>query len=820
MSQPAALPPRRRRYLLRIVLALAAGTGALVVAGLVVVVPRVERVRDDAIAMVDAHWDHDVAHPGWSFPAHVWSAPASLEGLSPERTAMHARARGYAEACPPVNPGEFCARTGAAIPRGGRFLEGDQPAGIEGWTRPLAFEPVLLGVLVGPDGEVRDHLPLERAPAALTAAILASEDENFRSHWGVDAYGILRAAFANARGGGYRQGASTLTMQVVRNLTQEKDRSVRRKVREMVQAVSIDRHLGKDRVLQMYLDAPYLGQSGSTSICGFQAAAQFYWGVNAEDLTLAEAATLVGILPAPGKFAPDRAPEAAKTHRDRVLKRMGELGWDVTAALAEPVVASPHDPLPPVRFASYLQATRLALETALPPEIAYGAGLDVHTALDVAAQSATEALLDDRVTYLERTTGTRGKGPLMSAVALIDPETGSLVATYDTGRGGTTDFNRATQARRQAGSSFKPLVYALSFGPGPDGKPSHRPDDAVPNSTRVFKGTNGWCPRNVAGRYTATSSFAYGLAESQNIATASVLEESGGPDALVTLASKIGYDTTNFPHEMGLALGQAEVTPLEMARMVATVLGGGRKLSGSPIVAAIDVDGTVRAAGAPPGEQVLTPDAALLTRELMALVVQFGTGGSVHGGGGFPGYEGAIVGKTGTADDEKDLWFIGGTPEYAGAVWLGYDRPVRIGGSASDLAAPLFGWWMRAVHEGLPREKFDDSRLDHRWICTQTGLVPGPNCQGITAPFLKGDAPRGACPGTHAPETGIAMADHISMWEKMELVRLATAQGIAIASDGLPVSAPMGDDGLPKEFVRKPLPEGEATDMGLPIVEP
>lgn len=799
--------PRRRRWFKRaatftVFLALGGGIGASVALW-----PRWRAEHDRAHAMVLAHWDHQTSHPGWSFPAHVWSAPAEIDGMSPQRRALHAAARGYVQACPPMEAGEYCAKTGDVSLRGGRFPEGRQPAGADGWTRPLAFEPVRLGVLVGPDGEIREHLPIERAPQHLIDAILAAEDAEFYAHGGVDFPGLLRAAFANAQGGAYKQGASTLTMQLVRNLSQEKDKSITRKLREITASFAAEEALGKERILQMYLDAPYLGQAGNLSVCGFQAASQYYWGLDAADLSLAQAATLAAILPAPGRFAPDRDPDAAKERRDRVLVRMGQKGYDVAEAIGSPVIAEPHPILPDARFPTYLQATRLALEAQFPPEVTYGAGLQVFTAVDVVAQSETERLMDERVTFLERTIGRRGPGPLIAAVALVEPSTGRLVAAYDSAHADATDFSRVTQARRQAGSSFKPVVYALAFSPGPDGAPMHRADDTVPNSHRVFPGTNGWAPRNISGRYSPTATYAYGLAASMNIATAAVLEQSGGPEAIIRLGAKIGFDTSKFPKEMGLSLGQGEVTPLEMARFVGTVVGGGKKLPASPLVAVLDADGTSLFQDAPPSEQALTPEAALLTRELMSLVVHYGTGGSVRGGGGFPGYEGDIVGKTGTADDEKDLWFVGGTPTYAGALWLGYDHPTRIGGSASDLAAPTFGWWMRAVHDGLPRVKFDDAGFTRAYVCSQTGLAPTPTCGVIPAPLLPGQGVRGVCAGTHPPETGVSMSDHISLWEKLALQRAAREQGIPLAEDGLPVSFPLGADGVPMEFVRPP-PKG------------
>lgn len=714
--------------------------------------PRWVEIRDSTVSLADAHVRHEVAHPGWSFPARIWSAPTPIEGLSAERFVAQARIRDYAVACPPIQPGEFCPETSEVQLRGGAFPEGDQPGGNSGWNRELAFEPVQVGMLIGEDAEIRWHLPLEEAPDHLVAAILAAEDEEFYEHAGVQPWAVARAAWANLRGEGVQQGASTLTMQVVRNLSQDKDKTYKRKVREALAAVALDDHLGKEGVLQIYLDAPYLGQLGNLSICGFQAAAWHYYGVDARDLTLGQAATLAAILPAPGRFAPDRAPEVARERRDRVLRTMEARGWYVQEALEEPVLADLHG-LPGERHPAYVQAVRQQLEQHLAPEVLYGAGLDVFTGLDLVAQARSESLLEERLEYLGKAVGRRAEGELQTASALIDLDTGLLVAAYGGSIATATDFNRVTQARRQSGSAIKPLVYAMALGQrDAAGEPVWHAHSTVPNAPRTFPGTDGWRPRNVGGEYSSTSTLAMGLAWSQNIATASLLEAAGGPRELIDFASRWGFDTRQWPEEMGLALGQGEVTPLEMGRFVATVARGGQLASARPVHSAVDAAGRVRIAPPEPGEQVIDEESAALTRALMRLVIEYGTGGASRGAAGFAGYPGPSIGKTGTTDQEKDLWFVGASPTFAGALWIGYDQPQRIGASASDLAAPLWGWWMRAVHEGRDMSvDFEGPELKRRGVCTQTGQYGNGSCRLIGAPFREGVRPAGSCPVEHPP---------------------------------------------------------------------
>jgi len=728
-------------------------------------VPRLLDIRERTRDMADAHRKHETAHQGWSFPAKVWSDSASLD-LPTDQLMGHAKLRGYSQACPAREPGEYCPKTGTVIPRGGVFPEGKQPGGTAGWTRPLALEPIIIGYLIGPDAEVRDHLPLDEVPEHLIDAIIASEDTTFWTNIGVNFKGLARATLTNARKQSYSQGASTLTMQVVRSLSQNKEDSMGRKIREIAMAITLDGYLGKEGVLQMYLDVPYLGQSGNMAICGFEAAARHYWGKSARDLTLGEAATLAGILPRPASWGPDVDPSSAKIRRDKVLKRMEEvMGYDVERARAEPVTTN-LTAVPKTKFPSYMQATRAWLEAHLPTSTVYGSGLNVYTALDVVAQTRTEEVINEKLDYLEGQLGRRGDEPLQAAAALVDPYTGAMVAVYG-GRDSTaTGFNRATQARRQAGSSFKPLVYALAFSRmDGDGMPLYTASDTVTNVRRTFENTDGWRPRNVGGKYTPTIPLAQALASSSNIGTASLLEELGGARHLVDFADRMGFEKRWLPEEMGLALGQGEVTPLEMASFSAAVINGGRKSTGSPVLMARDAAQQIPVGALAQERPVMSPEAAVLTRELMRGVVLSGTGGAIRGVNGVVGYTGEAIGKTGTTDNEYDLWFVGGTSHYASALWVGYDTPTSVGGSASEVAAPLWGWWMKAVQEGLAPRGFDGPTFEYRRICTITGMRPqqGQGCKSIRAPFLPGTAPRGV---SEACDKDDPEKKFVSMWNR------------------------------------------------------
>ena len=289
----------------------------------------------------------------------------------------------------------------------------------------------------------------------------------------------------------------------------------------------MDQHLGKEKILQIYLDAPYLGQYGSFSICGFQAAARYYYGVDAVDLNLSQAATLAAILPAPAKYSPIEFPERARKQRDRVLRRMRNLGWnpaEVKEALLEPIVAHGFQ-VPEPRYPAYMQATRAWLEERLNPTDIYGRGLQVFTSLDVVTQETGDEVLAEGVEFLKQNLGKRfaSEQALQAVAAVLDSQSGQLVAVHGGDVAMATDFNRATQALRQAGSSLKPLVYAMAFSQLDDnGLPIWKASDTVSNHRRTFENTNGWKPRNLSG-YTKQLATPF---RSQNVATASLLEES------------------------------------------------------------------------------------------------------------------------------------------------------------------------------------------------------------------------------------------------------------------------------------------------------
>jgi membrane peptidoglycan carboxypeptidase len=408
----------------------------------------------------------------------------------------------------------------------------------------------------------------------------------------------------------------------------------------------------------------------------------------------------------------------------------------------------------------------------VPRSVEFGSGLVVETNLDVVMQQEAETLFPLKSKAYEDLVGHQKTGPLQIAGVALDASSGAVRALYGGLDLQSTGFNRATQSHRQPGSSFKPLVYALAFMQRlPDGTLKYAASSTEPNAPRLFKTAQGnWQPHNVGGESSVTASLAQGLTWSQNIATASLLDDLGGADPLINLANEVGFDTSTFPHELGLALGQAEVTPLEMAKLAATIANGGTRVEATTILRAIDARGVERITAPAAGPRVLTPEAAALTRDLMRLVIEAGTGGATRGIPGEVGYGGPAMGKTGTTDAEKDLWFVGATPKHAMVVWLGYDQPVRIGAAAADLAAPLWGWWMghSTRVDGAKFPEFPiEPKVVKQGICTLSGQLPAAGCKVIWAPFLPGTQPTTPCTLDHSTtDAEYAPEAHESLWKR------------------------------------------------------
>ncbi len=586
-------PPGRRRV---VVLALLAVIPLAFVVAFVTFAVRLGTLRDRL-----------ATGPAWVFPSRVYSDGLALlpgRALSADQLVAQLDARDYRPtAAPPIRPGTYAVERGGyqIVLRG--FVDAPDPAGHGGPERvrlgleggrlarverlgglagaappdtlhPARLEPVLVSLLLDRDRVRRSWVPLARVPRALQDAVVASEDRRFRAHLGFDLRSNLRALLSNVEAGSIRQGGSTITQQLARGLFLGRQRTLGRKVREVFLAAGLEILLTKDEILEMYLNSVYWGQGDGGGIAGAAEAARFYFDAPVESLTVAQAAMLAGIIPAPNAYSPFRSLSAARQRRDAVLTDMVQTGALPAAAAArlrrEPLRVRRGAP-PPERFPSFTGYLRERLRAQVSKREAESWGLALMTTLDPVWQAAAERELAAGVAAQERWHG-RGAAPLQGAFVALDAATGevrAMVAGRATVEG---DFNRATQARRQPGSAIKAIVYTAALDPARGG-PALTPASTVPDLRREFATPEGpWRPQNNEGDYHETVTLAKALARSLNLATANLVERIGA-GTVARYCERFGLGRAKAVPSIGL--GTNEVTLLALTDAYAVFPAGG-----------------------------------------------------------------------------------------------------------------------------------------------------------------------------------------------------------------------------------------------------
>jgi penicillin-binding protein 1A len=525
-------------------------------------------------------------------------------------------------------------------------------------------------------GNMGAALPLKSLPPYLPQAFIAIEDRRFYSHYGLDPLGLARAAFVNLASLSIREGGSTITQQLAKNLYLHDKRTLARKFEEFVLALWLEAGFTKDEILELYLNRVYFGAGAY----GVEAAAQRYFGKSARALTLAEAAMLAGLVKAPSRLAPTRDPTLARERADLVLNALVDAGF-ITAGMAatarsrQPVIVKHEGPGAIGYVADWIMDTLDDYVGRIDSDIV------VHTTIDPALQSAAErALADELATKGDRYGVTQG------ALIAIDPN-GAVRALVGGRSYADSQFNRAISARRQPGSAFKPFVYlaALERGLTPD---TVREDAPI--------NVKGWRPENYSREYRGPVTLSTALSNSLNtVAVRLGLEV--GPKNVAATARRLGIASSLEPNA-SLALGTSEVTLFELTAAYAPFANGGigviphviervRRANG-PILYARKVTG--------PGSVVAPPHLAMMNRMLEETLLA-GTGQRAK----LPGWPAA--GKTGTSQDFRDAWFIGYTGHLLAGVWLGNDdnAPTKRA-SGSNLPVDIWNRFMRAAHRNVP----------------------------------------------------------------------------------------------------------------------
>ncbi len=617
--------------------------------------------------------------------------------------------------------------------------------------------------------EKRMMVPLEEIPVDLQNAVVAMEDRNFFSHPGFSIRGIGRALLNDAVTGSAKQGASTLTQQLSRGVFLTQEKKLIRKIREIILAIQIEHQFSKREILQLYLNQIYLG-SGSY---GVKAAAKKYFNKELSDITTGEAALLVGLIPAPGRYNPFANPEVARQRRDLVLDVMHEQNY----ITAEELAAAKQEPMPvkppqvtenkPGRY--FIEHIRRILEPKYGTDVLWKAGLNIYTTLDIHQQKMAEETMnkwlsefDEQVakglgieidpndTEAESAKETdeeeTPKDPseeaprLQGAFLVRDVKSGAVRVMIGGREYDESKFNRTTQAKRQPGSSFKPYVWmaALQKGYTPatlvkdlstmfyyDGRNWHAFDenadlyslDLAKQSFISSKDFNVWVPQNYGGKSEGWITLRKGLEKSKNLVAVNLIDAVGIPE-VVRVARKAGI-TANLPRVPALALGVSVVQMDEHLAALSTFANGGIHTDNYYIERVEDANGRILEQHIPIEQEQFSPQHSYLLINMMKGVVQRGSGAYVNRLGR------NIAGKTGTTQSHRDMWFVGMTPHTAAAAWMGYDDDTSYENAAKFTGSTTARWWTAIMEQILKDEPNEDFPVPEGISFAYVNPLPG-----------------------------------------------------------------------------------------------
>jgi penicillin-binding protein 1A len=612
--------------------------------------------------------------------------------------------------------------------------------------------------------ERRIFVPLAQVPKALKDAVIATEDARFYSHWGVDPMGVARAVYQNFRHGRIVEGGSTITQQLAKVLFLTPDKSLDRKLKEAVLAVELERRYSKDRLLEMYLNQIYFGHGAF----GVEAASRTFFGKAVKELSLPEAALLAGLPKAPSTYSPFDHPDAAKRRRAIVLARMVDVDV-LKEAEAKKLTAAKLEVVPPERRRTtgqyYLEYVQQALESAYGADLVFKGGLQVYTTLSPTMQLKAEQSLREGLRALEtrrlKASEKAGAAPVTErpegALLSLDPQTGhikAMVGGYDFLK---SEFNRATQARRQPGSAFKPFVYiaALEAGLTPATVVEDYP-------VELPGGPNGktWKPENYDRKFRGPITMQQALEESINVAAVRV-QERIGLRRTIELARRLGVESP-LGENLSLALGTSELSLLELTSAYGTLANRGAWIRPTVIRYVLDAHGKLLEENIPEARQAVSPEVAYVATQMLRGTIDRGTGVAARALGR------PAAAKTGTTNDYSNAWFIGFTPQLATGVWVGYDRPRSLGKdeTGSRVAVPIWTTFMSSALAGQPAEDFP---IPERVVLVPVDLERGECARPALMAFVMGSEPAQVCgparfasgarPAAALPAAGAATKD-------------------------------------------------------------
>ncbi len=527
----------------------------------------------------------------------------------------------------------------------------------------------------------RDKVTAGQMPQLVQRAFIAAEDRRFYQHDGVDPVGIARAMLRNLRQGSVEEGASTITQQLARTVFLSQDRTIVRKLKEALLAGKLERQLSKQQILEQYLNVVYLGSSAY----GVADAAWIYFSKTPDQLTLPDVALIAGLPPAPSVYSPLVNPDLALERRATVLRRMREAGFiddsQLARATAAPLLLKPAEPKYWTSRAPFFTSwVAQELPRVLSPEDLEVGGLTIRTSLNLAWQEQAQATINRHTS-----------GAMEGAIVSIEPGTGLVRAMVGGKDFNTSQFNRAAQALRSPGSTFKLFVYLAAL------KEGMKPETVINGTNRCF---GGYCPKNFGGRAVGSVPMWSAMQNSLNTVAVALLQQVGF-DRVIATAKSLGIS-----RELGrfypLAVGATEQTVLDMTAAYAGVFNRGVYVAPTPFEEILGPNGELlwsRRVDGDRGRRAVPSDIADAMLWMLQQVVNGGTGG----GAALPGRP--VAGKTGTSEGGRDLWFIGGIPQLTTGLWLGYDNN-RETKSTSAVAVVAWADYMRPIVKDLPVRPF------------------------------------------------------------------------------------------------------------------
>ncbi|HEY3304960.1 MAG TPA: PBP1A family penicillin-binding protein [Candidatus Binatia bacterium] len=530
-------------------------------------------------------------------------------------------------------------------------------------------------------------VPLDRIPQHVIRAFLAAEDSRFFAHRGIDVFAIVRAIFSNLRKGAVREGASTITQQLVRGFFLTPERTVARKIREAILAYRVEKNHTKEEILYLYLNQVYFGHGNY----GIEAAGRDYFGKGVDQLSLAEAALLAGLPRSPSRNSPYRDFFAATERQRYVLRRMLREKFinqaEYQEALQTPVRLAPAPALNSQIAPYFVEYVRRVTGDRYGFDPLLQGGLHIHTTLDAAVQLAAQKALREGINEVRLRAHKKSRkeprahqSEVEGALVAMDPRTGevrALVGGYDFS---ISQFNRALQAKRQPGSAFKPVIYSAALEAG------YSELSVVPDAPLTFRLAPGkfWQPQNYDNRFVGMVTLRSALAHSLN-SVAIRLVQRVGLERVIQQARKLGIESP-LEKNLSLALGSNSLSLMEMVRAYGVFASGGNLVEPLFILKVTDRNGNVLEESEPKVKPVLSPEVAYVLTDMLKNVVQSGTGRAAAKLGA------NVAGKTGTTSEFRDGWFIGYNPELIAGVWVGHDdhRPMADKETGASTALPIW----------------------------------------------------------------------------------------------------------------------------------